>query len=56
MRDPLMCMSWQKLDYSGENTMKDYMGLLLTGLAGSTTLISATILALARVTHEFRGR
>jgi hypothetical protein len=35
--------------------MKDYMGLLLTGLAGSPALISATILALARVTHEFRG-
>jgi hypothetical protein len=48
-------MSWQKLDYSGEDTMKDYMGLLLTGLAGSPTLISATILALARATHEFRG-
>jgi hypothetical protein len=36
--------------------MKDYIGLLLTGLAGSPTLKSATILALARVTHEFKGR
>lgn len=44
----------QKLDYSGENTMKDYIGLLLTGLAGSPKLMSATILALARVAHEFR--
>jgi hypothetical protein len=48
-------MSWQKLEYSGEDTMTDYIGLLLPGLAGSPTLISATILALARVTHEFRG-
>jgi hypothetical protein len=35
--------------------MNDYIGVLLTGLAGSPKLISATILALARVTHEFRG-
>jgi hypothetical protein len=48
-------MSWQKLEHSGEDTMRDYLGLLLAGLAGSPTLISATILALARVTHEFRG-
>jgi len=40
----------QKLDYSGEDTMKDYIGMLLTGLAGSPKLMSATILALA-----FRG-
>jgi hypothetical protein len=48
-------MCWQKLDYSGEDAVKDYIGLLLAGLSGSPTLISATILALARVTHEFRG-
>jgi hypothetical protein len=47
-------LSWQKLDHS-EDTVKNYIGLLLAGLAGSPTLISATILALARVTHEFRG-
>jgi len=48
-------LPWQKLDYSGEDTMKDYIGMLLTGLAGSPKLMSATNLALARVTHEFRG-
>lgn len=34
--------------------MKDYMGILLAGLAGSPQLCSATLLALADVTHHFK--
>lgn len=34
--------------------MRDYIGLIFGGLAGSQTLVSATVLALAKLTHSFR--
>ena len=41
-------------DASQENVIKEYLRLLMAGLAGSPSLITATILALARVIYEFR--
>ncbi|XP_063236769.1 LOW QUALITY PROTEIN: RRP12-like protein [Bacillus rossius redtenbacheri] len=37
-----------------DDVMRDFVGLMLAGLAGSPAIASATILALARVTHEFK--
>ncbi|XP_069705584.1 RRP12-like protein [Periplaneta americana] len=48
-----ICEVMQKFDPS-EDTFRDYMGLLMAGLAGTPTLMSASILAITRTTHEFR--
>lgn len=40
---------------SDEDTLRDYIGLIFGGLAGSQTLVSATVLALAKLTHSFRS-
>ncbi|KAJ9588968.1 hypothetical protein L9F63_017728 [Diploptera punctata] len=41
-------------DKSQEDIIREYLRLLMAGLAGSPTLITATILALARAVHEYK--
>ncbi|XP_046383339.1 RRP12-like protein [Ischnura elegans] len=38
-----------------EDILREYVALVMAGLAGSPVLISSTILALGRVVHEFKG-
>ncbi|XP_067007465.2 RRP12-like protein [Anabrus simplex] len=42
------------LDKPTDDIIKSYLGLLMAGLAGSPTLASATLLAIAKITHQFR--
>nr|CAD7457370.1 unnamed protein product [Timema tahoe] len=42
------------LDKPTDDIIRDYLGLIMAGLAGSPTLASATILALAKIIYEFR--
>lgn len=55
---------WQEEEVGPDNNltveqehkvMKDFMALLLAGLAGTPQLTRATLLALADVAHHFKG-
>lgn len=45
-------LRWQNNDET-EKVLKDYMKVILAGLAGGTTMIHCTVLAIARLYYEF---
>lgn len=49
----LKFQEWSKK--SAEGIIRDYIGLILGGLAGTTTMMSATLLALTKLAHTLRA-